>query len=78
MGTQQQCRDNVTMFTGQTIVGYCIITIFDVTTQFRHQKINIFRIFRVVVVICEAKKIVACPTLMSSSRKRSRPDRAQL
>ena len=45
LGTQQHCRDNVTMFSGHTVIGYCIITIFIVATPFRHRDLNIFRKF---------------------------------
>ena len=45
LGTRQHCRDNVTMFSGNTIVAYSIMAKFVVTNQFRHRGLNIFRIF---------------------------------
>ena len=66
MGTRQQCRDNVTMFSGQTIVGYCIITIFDVTTPFRHRDLISFRIF----FVFEA--LLHCPIVVVAKLKNCR------
>ena len=40
LGTRKNCRDNVTMFSGQTIVEYCItvcLHIFVVATPFTHE-----------------------------------------
>ena len=45
LGTRQHYRDNVTMFSGQKVVGYCILIQFIVTTSFRHRDLNIFYIF---------------------------------
>ena len=45
MGTRQHWRDNVTMFSGHKVVGYCILTIFVVATPSRHRDLNIFRMF---------------------------------
>ena len=44
MGTRQHCRDNVTMFSGQEKVVYCIRVIFVAATPFRRRGLNIFRI----------------------------------
>ena len=45
LGPRQHCRDNVTMFSGLKVVGFCTFTIFVVATPSRHQDLNIFRIF---------------------------------
>ena len=44
LGTPQHCRDNVTMFSDHTVVGYSNITLFVVATTFRHRALKIFRI----------------------------------
>ena len=46
LGTRQHSRDNVKMFLGQTIVDYCIMSIFvAAASSFRHQVPTIFWIF---------------------------------
>ena len=45
LGTQQNCRDNVTMFSGHKVVCYCNIIVFVVATPSRHRDRYIFRIF---------------------------------
>ena len=42
---RQRCRDNVTMFLGPKMVEYCIMSLFAAVTPFRHQVLDIFRIF---------------------------------
>ena len=37
---RQHCRDNVTMFSGHKIVGYCIMSIFVVATPVRHRDLT--------------------------------------
>ena len=45
LGTRQQCRDNVTMFSGHKTVSYCIMPIFVVAIPFRRRHLKLFRIF---------------------------------
>ena len=40
MGTRQHYRDNVTMFSGHKVVGYCILFLVIVTTSFRHRDLK--------------------------------------
>ena len=42
LGSRQHCRDDVTMFAGHKIDGYCItsMSIFEVATSFRHRTLN--------------------------------------
>ena len=47
LGTGQHSRDNVTMFSGKTIVDYCSLCTFFVATPLRHQQLKHFRIFLV-------------------------------
>ena len=42
LGTRQYCRDNVTRFSGQTIVDYCTLTISFVVTLLRHRAVTFF------------------------------------
>ena len=67
LGTRQHCRDNVTMFSDQKVVGSYIITIFIVATPSRHWDFIIF--FEVFLVyeallrccIVVVAKIKYCP-----------------
>ena len=45
LGTLQHCRDNVTMFSGHTIAGSCIVSMFVVASPFIHRNLKNFRIF---------------------------------
>ena len=45
LSTRQRCRDNVTIFSDQTIVGFCIMSIFVVATPFRNWDLNIFLVY---------------------------------
>ena len=73
LGTRQQCRDNVTMFSGQKVFGYCllaycIIPVFVVTTPSRNRPpkhlSNIFWSLRSSITLwhcrcCKAKNKIA-------------------
>ena len=69
LGTRQHYIDNVTMFSGHTVVGYCIMALLVVTTPFRHRDLNIFCISSshwsstVSRCRCREAKIVVCPAL---------------
>ena len=74
LGQRQHCRDNVTMFSGQTMVDYCIMVV--VATPFRHRGLHIFACHwrSIVLSRCRCRvvarlKIVTCPTLNFSSAK---------
>ena len=45
LGTRQHCHDNVTLFSGQKVVDYCIVSLFAAATLFRHLGLDIVRIF---------------------------------
>ena len=75
LGTQQHCRDNVTMFSSLKVVGFCFFTIFVVATPSRHRYLNIFRFFfvpeallRCRVVFVSKLNIVACPALEKTAK----------
>ena len=71
LGTRQHCRDNMTMFSGVKVVGYCIITISVVATPFRHRDLNILlnfffslKIFYIFALsLSRSLNIVGCPAL---------------
>ena len=61
-GTRQHCRDNVTLFSGQTIVAYCFLAIFVGGTPVGQRGIIIYRIFFVAeAVTCCCALVVARP-----------------
>ena len=46
LGRRQLCRENVTVFSGLKVVGYCIIPLFVVATPIRKQSyLNFLRIY---------------------------------
>ena len=45
LGTRQQCRVNVTMFSGHKTVSYCIMTMFVVAIPFRRRDLKTFSYF---------------------------------
>ena len=62
-GTRQHCRDNVTLFSGQTIVAYCFLAIFVGGTPVGQRGIIIYRIFFV------AEAVTCCCALVVASQK---------
>ena len=60
-----------TMFSGQTMVGYCILPVFVVSTPFNHQDLDnlsclwsYINKYVVALSLSRSKKIVACPPLL--------------
>ena len=66
LGTQQFCRNNVTMLSGHTVVCNCNFTIFIVATPSRHWGLTIYRFFSVPWLVPEA--ILRCREAKKVSR----------
>ena len=56
LGTRQYCLDNVTKFSGLTVVGHCITTIFVLAAPSWHRDLNIFLIFSCPLSRCRCHK----------------------
>ena len=66
LGTRQDCRDNMTMFSGHKVVFYCKVAIFVVAIPSTHRDLNTFNIF----LLPEA--LLRCRVNLSRSYKNCR------
>ena len=67
VGTQQRCRDNVTLFSGHAIVGYFVVSVFVVHTPFTvdAEIFTFFVIFLVNEAVLRCRVVcIACPALV--------------